>query len=232
MSIRKLSQLLALMALLAVPFALTSCDDDDWYYDDYWNGYYPDNDNNGSEADQMVAVLSGRWQGDMVYTYTYTDDNAKPGEKKRVSEKYAVEMTFYRSEDAKDRYAGQGVEVDRNEQGDTQALNFTWWIDTRNGDIYVKYTDSNTIFRMDAASTDYGYHLGWETSRNAYTFFGYLVGQSNDDEIYIDLERVEIPRKAKAATETTPLGTQSFGSSVDRWTPTWTLTSSKGFHRR
>lgn len=126
MSIRKLSQLLALMALLAVPFALTSCDDDDWYYDDYWNGYYPDNDNNGSEADQMVAVLSGRWQGDMVYTYT--DDNAKPGEKKRVSEKYAVEMTFYRSEDAKDRYAGQGVEVDRNEQGDTQALNFTWWM--------------------------------------------------------------------------------------------------------
>ena len=160
------------MALLAVPFALTSCDDDDWYYDDYWNGYYPDNDNNGSEADQMVAVLSGRWQGDMVYTYT--DDNAKPGEKKRVSEKYAVEMTFYRSEDAKDRYAGQGVEVDRNDQGDTQALNFTWWIDTRNGDIYVKYTDSNTIFRMDAASTDYGYHLGWETSRNADTFFGYL----------------------------------------------------------
>ena len=95
MSIRKLSQLLGLMALLAVPFALTSCDDDDWYYDDYWNGYYPDNDNNGSEADQMVAVLSGRWQGDMVYTYT--DDNAKPGEKKRVSEKYAVEMTFYRA---------------------------------------------------------------------------------------------------------------------------------------
>ena len=158
MNIRKLSQLLALMALLAVPFALTSCDDDDWYYDDYWNGYYPDDDNNGSEADQMVAVLSGRWQGDMVYTYT--DDNAKPGEKKRVSEKYAVEMTFYRSEDAKDRYAGQGVEVDRNDQGDTQALNFTWWIDTRNGDIYIKYTDSNTIFRMDAASTDYGYHLG------------------------------------------------------------------------
>lgn len=230
MSIRKLSQLLGLMALLAVPFALTSCDDDDWYYDDYWNGYYPDDDNNGSEADQMVAVLSGRWQGDMVYTYT--DDNAKPGEKKRVSEKYAVEMTFYRSENAKDRYAGQGVEVDRNDQGDTQALNFTWWIDTRNGDIYIKYTDSNTIFRMDAASTDYGYHLGWETSRNAYTFFGYLVGQSNDDEIYIDLERVEIPRKAKAATETTPLGTQSFGSTVDRWTPTWTLTSSKGFHRR
>lgn len=132
------------MALLAVPFALTSCDDDDWYYDDYWNGYYPDNDNNGSEADQMVAVLSGRWQGDMVYTYT--DDNAKPGEKKRVSEKYAVEMTFYRSENAKDRYAGQGVEVDRNDQGDTQALNLTWWIDTRNGDIYIKYTDSNTIF--------------------------------------------------------------------------------------
>lgn len=79
MSIRKLSQLLGLMALLAVPFALTSCDDDDWYYDDYWNGYYPDDDNNGSEPDQMVAVLSGRWQGDMVYTYT--DDNAKPGEK-------------------------------------------------------------------------------------------------------------------------------------------------------
>lgn len=149
-----------------------------------------------------------------------------------MSEKYAVEMTFYRSENAKDRYAGQGVEVDRNDQGDTQALNFTWWIDTRNGDIYIKYTDSNTIFRMDAASTDYGYHLGWETSRNAYTFFGYLVGQSNDDEIYIDLERVETPRKAKVATETTPLGTQSFGSTVNRWTPTWTLTSSKGFHRR
>lgn len=228
MNIRKLSQLLALMALLAVPFALTSCDDDDWYYDDYWNGGYPDD--SGNEADQMVAVLSGQWQGDMVYTYT--NEQALPGEENRVSERYAVEMTFYRSEDAKDRYAGQGVEVDRNEQGDTQALNFTWWIDTRTGDIYIKYTASKTIFRMDAASTNHGYHLGWETSRNAYTFFGYLVGQSNDDEIYIDLERIETPRKAQA-TMLTPLpATKAFGNTADRWTPQWPLATSKGFHRR
>ena len=70
--------------------------------------------------------------------------------------------------------------------------------------LTVTETDDG-LTPMDAASTDYGYHLGWETSRNAYTFFGYLVGQSNDDEIYIDLERVETPRKAKATTATSAM---------------------------
>lgn len=230
MKFKNLPQLLAMMALMVLPFVVTGCDDEGPWCDgnNYWPDEYPNNGCN--DADQMVAVLIGRWKGDMVYTYTA--DNAQPGSPNRVSEKYKVEMTFYRRETANEDYAGQGVEVDKNEQGDTQALNFVWWIDTKNGDIYVKYTDSNTIFRMDANSSEHGYHLGWESERNAYTFFGYLVGQSNDDEIYIDLERADSQWKAKPFATTTWSNVLNFGTLSDRIELSLPVTTSLGFHRR
>lgn len=228
----KLSQLLVILALLAFPFVLTSCDDDDpWHYgDDPWSWGGSGGDDNGNTADQMVSILSGRWQGNMMYTYT--DESVRPGQPNRVTEKYAVEMTFYRREDDRERYAGQGVEVDRNEQGDTQALSFTWWIDTQNGDIYLKYSDSNSIFRMDAISTNRGYHLGWETSRNTYTFYGYLIGQSNDDEIYIDLERAEVPRKVLSEANTLSLGALSFGKAIENDASKLSVNAISRIHRR
>lgn len=226
------SQLLVILALLAFPFVLTSCDDDaPWHYADdpwYWGG--SGGDDNGNTADQMVSLLSGRWQGNMMYTYT--SENARPGQANRVTEKYAVDMTFYRSEDERERYAGQGVEVDRNEQGDTQVLNFTWWIDTQNGDIYLKYSDSNSIFRMDATSTNRGYHLGWEISRNAYTFYGYLIGQSNDDEIYIDLERADGPRKVLLGVDTQSKGALSFGKAIENDASKLSVNVISRIHRR
>lgn len=220
MKIRRLSQLLALLALLAVPFALTSCDDDDPWDPDgpYWPGDRPDDNGSQSEADQMVAMLCNRWQGNMYYTYT--DDNSGQGSNKRVTEVYTVDMAFFRYENSSDRYAGQGVEVDRNEAGDVQPLNFTWWIDTQRGDLYIKYTESKTIFRMDASSSDHGFHLGWEKERNAYTFFGYLDGQSNDDEIYIDLERVSTEAKANVGVESSSATGLFFGRATENMAST------------
>lgn len=228
MNMKKLSQLFLLLAVLAVPFTMTSCDDDDpWHDGPYWPNDRPGQGDSQDDADQMVATLCNRWQGDMYYTYT---DGT--GAKRRVTEVYEVEMNFFRYENSSERYAGQGVEVDKNESGDTQVLNFTWWIDTQRGDIYVKYTDSKTVFRMDASSEDHGFHLGWEKERNAYTFFGYLEGQSNDDEIYIDLERVSTDAKAALGVDAQPQSTFSFGRAAENRASQLRVNAIPRLHRR
>lgn len=205
---RKWMQLLVMLAIVALPFALTSCDDDEpwgYYHPDYPDGGYDRDD----ELEDMVSLLCNEWYGDMYYTYT--DDGKGDSNGHRVTETYKVSMKFFQYGNSKNTYAGQGIEVDTNERGDTQTLIFSWWIDTKRGDIYVKYTDSKTIFKMDALSKEYGYYLGWEAACNAFTFYGYLMGQSNDDVIYIDLERVTTEAKPNVGAESLLVPSRAFG---------------------
>ena len=70
-------------------------------------------------------------------------------------------------------------------------MEFNWYIDERNGDIYITYVGSGKTFVMDANARKYGYSL----KENDY-FEGYMIGRNNKDMMYINLDAV----KARAAS--------------------------------
>jgi hypothetical protein len=202
---KKISSYLAMMLLATMPFAFTSCDDDPWdgpdehyWYDDYDNYSWNNNYNNeyDSQNNTLLAeaqTLCGEWQGSMKYQYT-EDGTRKTAE-------FNVNMMFYQYGTSNNSLSGNGVEIDTT--GDqSQTLKFSWYIDEKTGDIYVKYTDSKNVYVMDATSKNYGFHLGAESGQNVDTFWGYMIGTNTDDVIYIDLERVNTT-SAKAMTRST-----------------------------
>ena len=207
---RTIKSFIAAGLLLAVPVVFSSCYSDPWYDDDPWYGtnepwWYEYNtgdtyrwsdynyNNNSYSSGQSVLdeaeVLTGEWDGTMVYT------NGDTGKKNRFN----VNITFVRN--SSNAIKGTGTEIDylTDSQGNVtaqnQPLKFNWYINERTGDIHVKYlTQNGTTFVMDHSARTHGVYLD---GRNG-AFNGYMVGTNNPDMIQFDLRRVT-NNNAKAA---------------------------------
>lgn len=199
------SMLVMMLAALA-PMTFTSCDDDEYWYDDpwwysyddgsyYWNSNYYDDDDYGYEDEGATAldeaeVLAGEWRGTMQY-YTASDQS--------VAE-FNTDMLFVQN--SANAIKGTGVEIDYA-NGESQTLNFTWYIDEQTGDIYIRYTDTGSTFVLDINAKEKGFYLSESTGE----FYGYMLGTNNNDAAYIDLTRVT--SNAKSSTRATSV--KNFG---------------------
>lgn len=208
---KRLPMTLMALAVAVMPFLFASCDDDDWdddnpwdngfnwhnpwwySYDngDYdWNSYY-DNDRNDNSEDQILAeaqALNGEWRGTMQYASA----------KDQQTSKFDCDMTF--TQYSQNSVNGTGIEVDAADS-EPQTLQFKWYIDEKNGDIYIKY-DSGSTFVMDAQANQKGFSL-----KEGDYFDGYMLGTNTNDMAYIELDRVT-ENDTRAATNKH----RSFGS--------------------
>lgn len=212
---KRLTMILMVFVVGAIPFLFTSCDNSDdndyynpwdagfswnnpwWYsYNDgnyYWNDYY--NSGREDQGDDILAeaqVLNGEWRGVMQYVTA----------KSQTTTKFNCDMTF--TQFNQNSINGTGIEVDAS--GDeSQTLHFRWYIDERNGDIYIKY-DSGSTFVMDAQSS----HRGFSLKEGEY-FDGYMIGSNTNDMAYIQLDRVTV-NTADDVTRATASQHRFFGS--------------------
>lgn len=224
---KKLLHILALAAVVAMPFSMTSCEDHPWdeydkwgWVDNYdswgWDNNYDDQyDSNNSTLVQMVQTLCGGWTGTM--TYSEVLDNGT-----RENSQFYTDMEFYQYGTSANSLSGHGVEYDYtlDDNGnikEDQTLRFTWYLDERTSDIYIKYTNSGMIFVLDAGSSQYGFHLGYEQGYTNDTFYGYMIGTNSDDVAYIDLERINTTGNMKAANgKTVTKSKATFGPAATR----------------
>ncbi|MBF1500546.1 MAG: hypothetical protein HXN82_06795 [Prevotella pallens] len=167
---------------------------------------------NPKENDPLMAevqMLTGEWAGDMTI---YFDEKGK-----RMSQTFHANMKFFQYESSKNSLSGHGTEVDTAGNGATQTLDFSWFVD-KNGDIYIKYTKSGTIFRMDAKSSKKGFHLGYEKAKGYDTFYGYGISTNTTDEFVIDLARQATSngkgRMVKSRTATGKIAGEVFGKAI------------------
>ena len=171
-----------------------------------WNNNYRQEENRQvNKLVEEAQTLTGEWAGDMTIEYT---DN-KTGQ--RLSSSFHANMKFFQYNSSVNSIQGNGVEVDTDAQGNTQTLAFSWNVDN-NGDIYIKYTNSGTIFRLDMKSTNEGFHLGYEQAKGYDTFFGTARSTNTTDVMSFNLARQK-PANAKAENALTRASSKaSFGS--------------------
>ena len=210
------------MAIAAASFSFTSCDDDDYWYDDYnhggwgWNQGDWNNGSNGSQDDNLLSeaqTLIGEWRGSVMLSELAEDGQS------RDNYSFNAEMTFYQTGNKVNTLCGDGIEQDYIEEtGETKTLKFTWYID-KNGDIYIRYNDSDATYVMDAGAKQYGFHLGPEDGKIVDTFYGYMIGtgKAKGDVMQIDLERYD-PSGARKKTRSaaTDSVAPSFGKATGR----------------
>lgn len=212
---KKITRILTVLAVAALPFAFTSCDDDYdyWYGDTYpwWYNYHEDggrwdygdnnDDNPGNTLVDEAQVLNGEWNGTMAYT------NGSDG----TTNQFYATMTFVQNNS--NAIKGTGTEYDyyRNDDGsvgNSQTLHFSWYIDN-NGDIYVKY-DSGSTFVMDMNASQHGFYLDEATG----VFRGYMIGTNNSDLIYFDFTRQTSGAKGSKGLKAVSPKTTTFGADV------------------
>ena len=212
---KKITRILTVLAVAALPFAFTSCDDDYdyWYGDTYpwWYNYHEDggrwdygdnnDDNPGNTLVYEAQVLNGEWNGTMAYT------NGNDG----TTDQFYATMTFVQNNS--NAIKGTGTEYDyyRNDDGsvgNSQTLHFTWYIDN-NGDIYVKY-DSGSTFVMDMNASQHGFYL--DEARGV--FQGYMIGTNNSDLIHFDFTRQTSGAKSSKGQKAVSPKTTTFGANV------------------
>lgn len=212
---KKITRILTVLAVAALPFAFTSCDDDYdyWYGDTYpwWYNYHEDDgrwdygdnndDNPGNTLVDEAQVLNGEWNGTMAYT------NGSDG----TTNQFYATMTFVQNNS--NAIKGTGTEYDyyRNDDGsvgNSQTLHFSWYIDN-NGDIYVKY-DSGSTFVMDMNASQHGFYLDEATG----IFRGYMIGTNNSDLIQFDFTRQTSGAKSSKGQKAVSPKTTTFGADV------------------
>lgn len=174
-------------------------------YYNWDNNYRQEQNTQVSRLVQEAQTLTGEWAGSM--TIEYTDDNTK----QRMRNSFQANMKFFQYNSSANSLQGNGVEVDTDAQGNTQTLVFSWNVDN-NGDIYIKYTNSGTIFRLDMKSTNEGFHLGYEQAKGYDTFFGTARSTNTTDVMSFNLAR-QRPANAKTENALTRASSKaSFGS--------------------
>ena len=185
------------------------------YWNSYNNGNYNWNNNYNnqynSSNNQLVVeaqTLTGEWEGNMIYEYTNDQTH------QRVRDQFKANMKFFQYDSSTNSLSGNGVEVDTNSKGETQTLNFSWYVNN-DGNIYIKYTKSGTIFVLDKNKGNDGFHLGYEQGKGYDTFFGTGYSTNTTDVIKLDLAR-QRPASAKASTLSTRVASQhtSFGKAT------------------
>ena len=228
MDMKKFKQIWMWMAIAVASFSFTSCDDDDYWHDDYywyedynhggwgWNQDYWNNGSNGSQDNLLLSeaqTLIGDWRGSALLSELAEDGQS------RDNYSFNVEMTFYQTGNKVNTLCGDGIEQDYIEEtGESQTLKFTWYID-KNGDIYIRYNDTGATYVMDLGAKQYGFHLGQEDGKMVDTFYGYMIGTgaAKGDVMQIDLERYD-PSGARKKTRSaaTDSVAPSFGKATGR----------------
>lgn len=194
---------MAAMAMLAIGGMASCDDDDDWYYYDYpyrdqagdgrdngswWNESYTDP---SEDYVEMANALRGHWSGSLdatgqvdsqTVTYHYTTD---------------VEFDQYQT----GTVYGRGRQLDYlTDENDSLVLdmdrNFTWHIDTSNGNIVIVYDASggNAAFTMtipyESEDSKYGgFHL------DATEFFGTMFADDDSEFDDFDFQRYTFAKK-------------------------------------
>lgn len=185
------------------------------YWNSYNNGNYNWNNNYNnqynSSNNQLVVeaqTLTGEWEGDMIYEYTNDQTH------QRVRDQFKANMKFFQYDSSTNSLSGNGVEVDTNSKGETQTLNFSWYVNN-DGNIYIKYTKSGTIFVLDKNKGNDGFHLGYEQGKGYDTFFGTGYSTNTTEVLKFNLAR-QRPASAKASTLSTRVASQhtSFGKAT------------------
>lgn len=163
-------RLMTMAAALVAAFTLTGCDDDDYWYDWYDDGYCWGGDNDyrggegqGSQTDFYVAMaqtLAGQWSGDLM-AYEVDDQGVAVD-----SILYSTDIEFVQYNDQS--VSGTGTQYDFL-PGASQAdlvRSFTWYIDTTDGSIYLTYKENTGNYVMRIVYDD--------LNLSDRTFTGYL----------------------------------------------------------
>lgn len=165
----KMMLLMAMMTLTA--FSFTSCDD--YYYEDYWDepwygDYYRDPYDRGSDyLIQLAQKVRGKWEG-TLYTCYYDDYGVK------VEGNYETVFEF-------DQYSnkttnGRGVEVDYLDGEQVYYDTFSWYIDEKTEDIYLKFDTNGRTMVMYSFHVDNDRFYGEMESKK--------TGEYNEFDLY------------------------------------------------
>ncbi len=172
---RKFKTMMVAALMVALPALLASCGSDPYYYDDWyddwtWGNDYNNRPDNGNVDNEdffvsMAQTLAGQWRGDMM-AYAL-DDNGNVVD----SLYYSTDIEFkqYNSQSV----SGTGTQYDYDPDTDNLELkrNFTWYIDTTNGNIYLTYKEQNS----DGTTSDYVMSIAYDDlNLDNRTFTGYL----------------------------------------------------------
>lgn len=191
-SMKKLLHILALAAMVALPFAMVSCEDDPWH-----DPYGPDEpgwDGGGSEEDDaytLANLLVGKWNGAMTFYEEQTDGSLQPYS-------FNTNMVFY-TNSTQQSLSGSGYEVDYNDTVTADPLYFTWRIDASTLNIYITFTNadkSQSTYVVDFGNSQ---HSSYIDENN---FNGYMLAQNSSSYIVFDFKYVNSQSGAKRSTST------------------------------
>ncbi|WP_308231340.1 hypothetical protein [uncultured Prevotella sp.] len=222
---KKIYTYLTLFMLALSPAMLTSCDNDDPWYDDYYGWYEDEDDRYNKPYDQgsdqlvdMAQTLNGMWRGE-AKNVVYEDNVA-------YETKIFVDFTF--TQYSRNSNNGVGYETDYaqaydkngnplyNTDGspvyDNQTMQFKWYIDPRTYNIYMEYVESGAKYLLDfnGNTDDSGFMLGWSDKYNKEIFDGVMEGINVDERVYFSCDRANNTRAA-SGTATTNTRKLSFG---------------------
>ena len=187
-----------LLAVVATTMIYASCDsgNDNWY-DDTYNNQNTNNSGNDNTLNILANTLRGHWEGKMLYEYT---DN---GIRKQATFDAQMEFDQYDATSI----SGRGVEVDISGT-ETQELKFSWYIDSKTGDIYVTYDDSKKQYVITFSSSDIQSYLDTKS------FHGTMKGVNNDEYLDFDFSRYTYA-KGYTPTFTRATMTRSMGIVIE-----------------
>lgn len=165
-------KIIMLLVIVATTMIFASCDsgDDNWYNNNNQNS------NNTSISDNTLNVLAntlrGHWEGKMLYEYT------ENGTRKQATFDAQMEFDQYDATSL----SGRGVEVDVS-GSQSQELKFSWYIDSKSGDIYVTYDASKKQYVITFGNSNIQSYLDTKS------FHGTMKGVNNDEYIDFDFGR-------------------------------------------
>lgn len=187
-----------LLAVVATTMIYASCDsgNDNWY-DDTYNNQNTNNSGNDNTLNILANTLRGHWEGKMLYEYTVN------GIRKQATFDAQMEFDQYDATSI----SGRGVEVDISGT-ETQELKFSWYIDSKTGDIYVTYDDSKKQYVITFSSSDIQSYLDTKS------FHGTMKGVNNDEYLDFDFSRYTYA-KGYTPTFTRATMTRSMGIVIE-----------------
>ena len=195
---KKLIKITMLLAVVATTMIYASCDsgNDNWY-DDTYNNQNTNNSGNDNTLNILANTLRGHWEGKMLYEYTVN------GIRKQATFDAQMEFDQYDATSI----SGRGVEVDISGT-ETQELKFSWYIDSKTGDIYVTYDASKKLYVITFSSSDIQSYLDTKS------FHGTMKGVNNDEYLDFDFSRYTYA-KGYTPTFTRATMTRSMGIVIE-----------------
>ena len=165
-------KIIMLFVIAATTTLFSSCDsgNDNWYNDN--NNQNTDNNISDNTLNVLANTLRGHWEGKMIYEYT------ENGTRKQATFDAQMEFDQYDATSI----SGRGVEVDISGT-ETQERKFSWYIDSKTGDIYVTYDATKKQYVITFGNSNIQSYLDTKS------FHGTMKGVNNDEYIDFDFGR-------------------------------------------